>query len=125
MRISVEEYKKMLKKPHKYNAKATIVDGIRFDSKAEAKRYRELKLLKQAGDIKDFILQPKFVLIPAEKGPDGKTRRAVHYVADFLVTYPDGKREVEDVKGMITPVYRLKKRLFEHKFGMTIKEIRK
>lgn len=123
-RISVKEYRQRVTKKHKYHAKPTVVDGVRFDSKAEARRYRELLLLQRAGEVEDILLQPRFELLPKEKGPDGKTRRAVHYVADFLVSYPDGREEVEDVKGFVTPVYRLKKRMFEHKYGKMIKEIR-
>lgn len=48
-------------KKNKYSNKITLVDGIKFDSKAEAKRYKELKLMEQAGLIKSLVLQPKFL----------------------------------------------------------------
>ena len=107
---------------NKYNAKKTMIDGIRFDSKAEAKRYEVLSELEQNGEIECLVLQPEFVLQPHYKSPlDGHTVRAVKYRADFLYT-KDGETVVEDVKGVRTPVYKLKKKLFEYKYGIAIKE---
>jgi hypothetical protein len=109
----------------KYKAKKTIVDNIKFHSQAEADYYVELKLLKRAKKIKDFDLQPEYELIPKFK-KNGKTYRAVKYIADFLVTNLDGSKEVVDVKGVLTPVYRIKKTLFESKYPhLTIKEIKR
>jgi hypothetical protein len=109
---------------HKYGAKKTEVDGIWFDSKAEAGRYKELKLLQAAGEIVRFELQPKFVVIPAYRHPVTKKKiAATHYSADFRVYYPDGRVEVEDVKGYKTPVYALKKKLVESIFGIAVTEV--
>lgn len=109
----------------KYHSKKAVVDGIEFDSKAEAKRYCELKMLERAGKIKDLSLQHKFELQPSFK-KNGKTIRAIVYVADFV--YLDLERmriEVEDVKGFKTKEYLLKKKLFEYKFPtLTITEIK-
>lgn len=91
------------------------MDGIQFDSLAEARYYAQLKLLKASGDVKEFELQPKFILQEGYK----KGRRSVApitYRADFLVTYKDGRTEVIDVKGMRTEVYRIKKKMFEYKY---------
>ena len=97
----------------KYHSKKTVIDGIRFDSMAEADRYRELKLLERAGKIRALTLQPKFTLIPSFK-KGGKTYRKVVYIADFqYYDIPADKIVIEDVKGFKTPVYRLKKTLFE------------
>ena len=108
----------------KYRARKVEVDGIIFDSHKEARRYRELKLLEQAGKIKDLGLQPNFLLQPSYK-KDGKTIRKIEYIADF--TYYDLERNemvVEDVKGFRTDVYRLKKKKFEYKFPeMKITEV--
>lgn len=119
MRMTIQEYKKYVKPRHKYNAQKTVIDGIRFDSKAEAEYYLQLKLLQKAGEIVSIELQPEFELLPAEKG-----KRAVKYVADFLVTYSDGREEIIDVKGVKTAVYRLKKRWVEHKYGIQVKEVK-
>ena len=108
----------------KYGSRKTIVDGISFDSKREANRYCELKLLEKCGKIKDLKLQHKFELQPPFS-KNGKTIRAITYVADF--TYFDlekTKNVVEDVKGYKTDVYQLKKKMFEYKFPtLTIVEV--
>jgi len=101
-------------KKHKYNAKPVEFDGFKFDSKKEAKRYLELKMLERAGVISNLILQPKFLLQDSFKYK-GKTQRAIFYIADFEYI-KDGKRIVEDVKGVKTEVYKLKKKLFLKKY---------
>lgn len=109
---------------NKYGNKKTIVDGISFDSRLEAKRYRELRLLERAGIIKDLQLQPAFELIPSFK-KNGKTYRKTEYKADF--SYFDnelGKVIVEDTKGFKTEVYKLKRKLFEYIYkDLEIKEV--
>ena len=109
---------------HKYGAKKTKVDGITFDSKAEAAYYSQLKLLKRAGVIVTLELQPTFELIPAYIHPTtGKKVRATVYKADFRITYKDGREEIIDVKGVRTEAYKLKKKLFEYKYRREIKEV--
>lgn len=104
-------------KYNKYNASKTVVDGIRFDSRAEARRYRELKLLQQAGEIKDLELQPSFLLIERFKCR-GKNYRDTRYIADFAyIEVKTGLQVVEDVKGVETEVFRLKKKLFLKRYG--------
>ena len=100
---------------NKFNAKKTEVDGIVFDSKAEAKRYTELKLLEKANVISDLRLQPKFDCVV-----NGK--KICTYRADFDY-YEADKYVCEDVKGFKTPVYRLKKKLVEALFEVIIIEI--
>lgn len=105
---------------NKYNARKAIVDGITFDSKREAARYKELKLLERCGKIDCLDLQPRFVLQESFKH-DGKTIRKIEYVADF--EYFDiaiRKWVVEDVKGMKTDVYRLKRKLFLARYGKDV-----
>ena len=89
----------------KYHSRKTAVDGIVFDSAKEARRYVELKLLERAGKIRDLKLQPEFVLQPGFR-KNGKTYRQIAYKADFI----------EDVKGLKTPVYCLKRKLYEYKY---------
>lgn len=113
-----------LQRESKYRAKKTEADGITFDSQREAQYYYELKLRKRAGHIKDFELQPVYVLLDPYKHPEtGKRVQGIKYRADFLVTYPDGSQEVIDVKGVRTAEYKLKKKLFESKYGVPIKEV--
>lgn len=99
----------------KYRAIPTIIDGIRFDSRAEAFRYSELLLLQKAGKIQDLKIHPVFELLPKMIGPYGVKLRAVKYEADFQYNEA-GAIVVEDVKGMETPVFRLKLNLFLRKY---------
>jgi hypothetical protein len=113
----------MRRNGHKFNAVRTEIDGHTFASKAEAKRYAELKLLEKAGKIGHLSLQPRYMLLvwDCEKKQDVQVG---HYVADFSYwDMSEGKTVVEDVKGVKTPIYRLKKKMVEHRYGITITEI--
>lgn len=93
----------------KHRAKNTTVDGKKFASLGEARRYQELKMLLQAHQIVNFECQPEFLLLPSHKDEYGKTVRMRKYVGDFIVWYPDGSIVVEDVKGdILTPEFKLK-----------------
>ena len=98
----------------KYNEIRTTIDGITFASKAEAARYQQLKLLVRAGDIEDLVLQPKFSIVINDQ-------KICTYIADFQY-YQDGKIIIEDVKGVRTPVYNLKKKLVKALHGIEILE---
>jgi len=108
---------------NKYGARKTVIDNIRFDSRAEASYYCNLKLLKQAKKIKGFELQPEFVLLPPfQKGK--KKYRGIKYIADFRIEHLDGSIEIVDVKGFKTDGYRIKKQLFESLYpDLTINEV--
>ena len=118
----------------KYHNKKTFIDGIKFDSKLEAERYAQLKMMERAGVIRDLELQPEYELIPSFK-KDGKTWRKTVYKADFMyILAEDDKTIIEDVKGsisVITDVFRLKQKLFEYRYPdytisiVTSKEIKK
>ena len=98
----------------KYNAVKTVVDGITFDSKKEAARYAELNLLERAGEITCLTLQPRFDIII-------KGKFCCFYKADFKY-FTAETCVIEDVKGMKTPMYRLKKKLVEAQYGIKITE---
>lgn len=101
----------------KYHAEPTVTDGIRFASRAEANRYRALWLLQQVGAIAGLELQPRFDLVV-------NGIRVGFYKADFAYTdMGTSERVIEDVKGVATPVYRLKKRIVEALYGIEIREI--
>ena len=88
------------------------MDGTRFDSQAEATRYVELRLLLRAGKIELLELQPAFELVQKFTTRSGEKIRAISYVADFqYVDLATGKTIVEDVKGMKTEVYKIKRKL--------------
>ena len=101
----------------KYKNVKTVLDGITFDSKKEATRYAELKLLAKSGLIQNLRLQVPFELIPKQQG-----ERAVKYIADFVYT-ENGETVVEDVKGIKTDVYKIKKKLMLKVHGLRIKEV--
>ena len=106
----------------KYHNRKITRDGETYDSVKEYRRSCELKLMERAGVIKDLKRQVKFELIPSQK-VDGKVvERAVNYVADF--TYEqDGKTVVEDVKGVRTKDYILKRKMLLYFHGIRIKEV--
>lgn len=101
----------MLKRS-KFNAKPVIIDGHRFASTREGARYRVLSTWQAAGVIRDLELQPKFVLLPGYRRKNGKWERPITYVADFRYV-ERGVVVVEDVKGMKTPIYQLKRKWFQ------------
>lgn len=120
-------------KKSKYGAEKTVTDGMKFDSKREARRWCDLKVLEKAGIIKNLERQVKFVLIPAQYGPDktgpkgGRIRgrlieREVAYVADF-VYWENGQRVVEDAKGMRTPDYVIKRKMMLYFHKIQIREV--
>ena len=107
----------------KYFSKKVLVDGYKFDSRKEANYYIQLKMLLRAGKIKDLELQKEYILQESFK-LNNKTIRKITYKADFTFkTTEDDKLHVVDVKGFKTEVYRLKKKLFEKRYGIEIEEI--
>lgn len=110
----------------KYGAKKVQIDGITFSSKAEAKRYSELKLLERAGHITNLELQPKFDLVPSVKyAGAARAKPALRYVADFRYVDHLGKTIVEDVKGFETREYQIKKHLLLALHGIEVVEVRR
>lgn len=125
----------------KYNATKVTVDGITFDSRKEANRYCELKLLERGHAISNLELQKKFVLIPAQYAPDeqitlksGKVKtvkgkcleRECAYYCDFCYTLNEtGETIVEDTKSEATrtPEYIIKRKLLLYRFGIQIQEV--
>ena len=106
----------------KYHNRQTTIDGITFDSRKEAERYIELRLLQRVGKISKLKLQPEYELLPGFT-VDGIRHRKTVYRADFeYVDENTGQMVVEDVKGMKTDVYRLKKKLFAWKYKKNITE---
>jgi hypothetical protein len=130
----------------KYHNQPTIINGIKFDSRAEGRRYEELLILERAGKISNLECQPKFHLLDGfKKCPECKQRitktkrghakscpecgaellvfQARYYIADFRYQDKDGNVIIEDVKGCnvsakrshgtLTPVFMLKRHLFE------------
>ncbi len=98
---------------HKFNAVQTIVDSIKFPSKSEARRYKELKKLQFSNHIIFFLRQPMFDL------PGGVT-----YRADFIIFWSDGNVTIEDVKGFETSEFKLKKKMVEELYPINIEVVK-
>ena len=121
-------------KTSKYHNRKITRDGVTFDSIKEYHRWCELQLLGKAGEITDLKRQVKFVLIPSQREKvwnekkscyeDGKViEREVSYVADFVYTNRLGLMVVEDVKGVRTKEYVIKRKLMLYMHHIRIQEI--
>jgi len=97
---------------HKYNAIPTAVDGYKFSSKKEAAYYQKLLLAQKSGDVLFFLMQ-----VPVHISP------GVVYRLDFLEFWKSGEVRFTDVKGMATPIYKIKKKLVEEKYPFKITEV--
>lgn len=127
--------KQLGKKPSKaskYHAEKDERNGIKFDSKKEARRYDELMLMLKAGKIRRLRLQPEFTLQEAYITPEGERIRAIRYRADFSYErdagpdtygYSHWLKVVEDVKGVRTSDYKIKRKAFRARYGYDITEI--
>ncbi len=104
------------KAPPKYRNKPTEVDGIKFPSKREARRWGVLKLMAYAGAISKLQRQVRYPLVV-------NGEKVGTYVADFVYEDRQGATVVEDAKGMATPVYRLKRKLMQAIHRITISEV--
>lgn len=104
------------KRESKYHNKIAYYEGIAFDSIKERDYYADVLLpLKWAGEIKSIDVQVSFVLQPPFKH-GGKTIKGIKYVADFVITYPDGRKKVIDTKGYRTKEYQLKRKMLLYKY---------
>lgn len=103
----------------KFRNKPTVVDGHRFASKLEAKRYQELKLMEQAGEIAELTLQPRFKLVVGGF-------LICTYVADFhYLDVKAAKYVTEDAKGMLTNVFKIKAKLLKACYGIDVTLVKK
>ena len=115
----------------KYGNRKAVIDGITFDSKKEAQRYTELKLLEKAGKITGLQLQREKTDQIYTKGPNkGKFKpgkvieQKCSYKADFVYwELENNSMVVEDTKGMRTKEYIIKRKLMLYKYGIRIKEV--
>jgi hypothetical protein len=115
--MTLEEYMETIdKRPKrsKYGNKKTTVDGHEFDSKAEAARYQELRMLEVTGAISGLRIHPVYELLPTFKDGDGNTHKAIKYEGDFSYINADGELICEDVKGVETDVFKIKRKLLAY-----------
>lgn len=115
---SKEAAKLGLGKQSKYRAVPTVVDGIRFASKREAKRYSELKLMERDGAIHDLVVDKRSLRYPLYVNGV----KIATYEADFRYFDQLGK-VLEDVKGFKTPAYRMKRLLMKAVWNIEIREV--
>lgn len=126
-RMTIEQYRDAPKRrdQRKYRNEPTVVGDIRFDSKAEAKRWFELQVLQREGLVSDLQRQVRYQLIPATARPSGGKERPCDYIADFVYVDARSKETVcEDVKGAITPEFRIKRKLMLWVHGIEIREVK-
>ena len=119
----------------KYRNRKIAMDGESFDSIKEFRRYQELKLMEKAGLVYDIQRQVKFKLIPSQREytdeltATGKPKKgkliehACNYYADFVYKDQYGLQVVEDVKGVRTEAYKIKRKLMLWLHGIRIKEV--
>lgn len=108
----------------KYNNERVRDGDLVFDSKAEHRRWLALSTYVRAGLISELRRQVRYVLIPPQKRPSGGSERACHYVADFVYLDGSGATVVEDVKGVDTPEWVIKRKLMLHVHGIEVRAVR-
>jgi hypothetical protein len=99
-----------------------------FDSAKEWRRNQELEIMQRVGEISELNRQVPFVLMPSYTIADETTKqgfrtiREIRYIADFTYRLKNGKRIIEDVKGMQTDVFKIKRKLLERKIALGVIE---
>lgn len=120
-------------KRHKFGAKKCEIDGHKFASKAEGERYCELKILYTQGLIRNLRIQPRYELYAGIKyvGDFEYDRRLIATAsypglpgADASADFRGWERVTEDVKGVLTPVFKIKAKLFAEKYGRKIEIVK-
>lgn len=119
----------------KYHSRKIMADGLVFDSNLELERWRVLRLAESRGTISNLRRQVPFVLLPKQtikvrkvlktkiKMVDRVAFREVVYVADFVYER-NGAEVIEDTKGIILPMFRLKAALLMYFHGKSIKIVK-
>ena len=129
MRVSKQIYEQLINhsidskqiKQNKYKNKKVEYHGNKFDSKKEGAYYLKLKTMEELGIIRDLKLQVKFELQPSFKF-NGKTIRAINYIADFTYYDENNRYHIVDTKGVKTEIYKIKKKMMQYK-GYEIEEV--
>lgn len=111
--------------PRKYRNQRTVVDGITFDSKREAQRWHELCLVQRAGIISNLRRQVAFELAPGVKFAGAKRAQpALRLIVDFTYRDEHGQQVLEDVKGVVTTAFTIKRHLLKAVHGLEVRLIR-
>lgn len=105
-------YKFQINPKSKYQSVECYVGGVKFQSRLEGRRYAQLLVMQQAGEIKDLSLQPVFLIQEAVTDPHTNEKlKPIHYRGDFLYTDSTGQKVCEEVKGFFTDLAKLKLKL--------------
>lgn len=130
LRLTQDELNKLLGKKNskpketKYHSQKITVSGKKFDSIKEGSRYADLVLMERSGEISELKCQVPYVLLPSQKGENGKViEKPVKYIADFVYKDKNGNTVVEDTKGVRTADYIIKRKLMLYIHKIRIKEI--
>lgn len=118
----------------KYNAQKIVFNGEKFDSKKELQRYKQLLEMQEQGEIHSLARQVEFILIPNQREPSTFSKKGkeklgkviehrIKYIADFVYIDKNNKYVVEDVKGIKTKEYIIKRKLMLFVHNIKIKEI--
>ena len=111
-------------KPPKYGNAKTVVNGLKFDSRAEAQRYSHLMILQRAGHISNLRCQVSFELVSGVKfAGAARAKPSLRYVADFVYT-EKGKEVIEDVKGVETQEFKIKRHLMLALLGKEVQVLK-
>ena len=108
----------MPRKTNKYGAIKTRIDGILFDSRLEAGRYSELKLLERAREISNIEVHPSFPIFI-------KGQRICVVELDFAYDDRDGNRIFEDTKGLDTALSKIKRKLVSASYGINVNLVKR
>ena len=122
---------KNFNKKSKFHNEPVTVDGVRYDSKNEMRRFNFLKLMEKAGEISNLRYHVKYTLFPKgtveiRRLPDGtemelkRYDREHWYEADFVYVTKDGKEIVEDFKGFETDTFKEKRDILKKLYGIEI-----
>ena len=113
------------KKTGKVNHETVTINGIKFDSRAEADRYTVLRVMEKTGKIYGLECHPRWEIIPKQEVQGHRNFQAAHYTADFKY-YKDGQMIVEDVKSTYTREaedYKLRRKLMLLVHGIYVTEV--
>ena len=106
------------------NKKITTANGIKFDSLAELNRWSHLQLLERSGHISELRRQVVFEMVPSVKfAGAARARPAIRYIADF-VYQERGVEVIEDVKGVETPEFKIKRHLMKALLGLEVRVVK-
>lgn len=112
-------------KARKYGNRKTVVDGVTFDSKREAEYWHQLCLQQRAGLIFDLRRQVTFELAPGVKFAGAKRAQpALRLIVDFVYRTRAGQQVLEDVKGVVTAAFTIKRHLLKAVHGLEVRLIR-